>query len=127
MAKQVEASRIAYAVFNQNRNRNIAGRVLVAGTSASRRQGLLAKKSLEPETGLWIAPCEAVHTFGMKTAIDVIFLDRHHRVSKLVNNLAPYRLAICLKAASVLELRSGTITSSETRVGDSLQFQPAHE
>ena len=127
MAKQVEASRITYAVFNQNRSRNIANRVMVAGTSAARRQGLLGKESVEPETGLWIAPCEAVHTFGMKTAIDVIFLDRHHRVSKLVNNLVPHRIAVCLKAASVLELRGGTIASSETRVGDNLQFQPTHE
>jgi uncharacterized protein len=127
MAKQVEASRTTYTVFNQNRNQNIASRVMVAGTSAARRQGLLGKKSVAPEAGLWIAPCEAIHTFGMKTAIDVIFLDRHHRVSKLVNNLVPHRIAICLKAASVLELRSGTIAFSQTRVGDNLQFQPTHK
>lgn len=127
MENQVEASRITYTVFNQDSKRNLAGRVLVAGTSVARRQGLLGKKSVEPETGLWIAPCEAVHTFGMKTAIDVIFLDRHHRVSKLVHKLVPHRIAVCLRAASVLELGSGAIASSQTRVGDSLQFQPTHE
>ncbi len=114
-------------VFNRNRSHKLAACVTVAGTSQARRQGLLGKEWIEPETGLWIAPCEAVHTFGMKTAIDVIFLDRHSRVSKLVSNLKPRRIAFCLKAASVLELRSGNIAQSETRVGDQLQFHPANQ
>jgi uncharacterized protein len=127
MAKQTEASRITYAVFNENRGRNIATRVSVAGTSQARREGLLGKELIEPESGLWIAPCEAIHTFGMKTVIDIIFLDRHGRVSKLVHNLKPRRIAVCLKAASVLELASGNLAQSETRVGDQLQFHPSNE
>ena len=116
-----------YAVFNRNRSRNLAARISVAGTSQARRQGLLGKKQIEPGTGLWIAPCEAVHTFGMKTAIDVIFLDRYYNVSKLVSNLKPRRIALCLKAASVLELGSGNIAQSETCVGDQIQFHPVDE
>jgi uncharacterized membrane protein (UPF0127 family) len=127
MEPQTETSPATYVVFNRNRGRNLAARVSVAGTSRARRQGLLGKERIEPEAGLWIAPCEAVHTFGMKTAIDVIFLDRHSRVSKLVSNLKPRRIALCLKAASVLELRSGKISQSETRIGDQLQFHPSSE
>ena len=63
----------------------------------------------------------------MKTAIDVIFLDRHHRVSKLVSNLKPRRIALCLNAASVLELGSGNTAQSETCVGDQIQFYPSNE
>ena len=48
----------------------------IADTSAKRRTGLLKHKSLEPGDGLWIAPCEGVHTFGMKFPIDVVFLSR---------------------------------------------------
>lgn len=127
MKEQTEAPPMTYTVFNQNRGFNLATRVSVAGTSQARRQGLLGKDSIEPEAGLWIAPCEAIHTFGMKTVIDVIFLDRHHRVSKLASNLPPCRIAICLKAASVLELVGGSIERSETRVGDQLQFQSSNE
>jgi uncharacterized membrane protein (UPF0127 family) len=126
MEKQTEICPAIYSVFNQNRGRNLATRVSIAGTSRSRRQGLLGKERIEPEAGLWIAPCEAIHTFGMRTAIDVIFLDRHSRVSKLVSNLKPRRIALCLQAASVLELGSGNIAQSETRVGDQLQFQPSN-
>ena len=124
MEKQTQTT---YAVFNRNRSRNLATRVSVAGTSQARRQGLLGKERIEPESGLWIAPCEAIHTFGMRTSIDVIFLDRHSRVSKLVSNLKPRRIALCLKAASVLELGGGNIAQSETRVGDQLHFQPSSE
>jgi uncharacterized membrane protein (UPF0127 family) len=127
MAKQTEAQRTTYTVFNKNRGWNISTRVSVAGTSQARRHGLLGKSSIDPETGLWIAPCEAIHTFGMKTVIDVIFLDRHGRVRKLVTNLKPHRIAICLKAASVLELASGKVMQSETTVGDQLQFHPSNE
>ncbi len=116
-----------YMVFNKSRSRNLAARVSVAGTSRTRRQGLLGKERIEPGTGLWIAPCEAVHTFGMKTAIDIVFLDRNYRVRKLVRDLKPCRIALCLKAVSVLELGSGNIEQSETCVGDHIQFQPSNE
>ena len=124
MEKQTEAFPTTYAVFNWSRGLNLATQVFVAGTSQTRRRGMLGKESIRPEAGLWIAPCEAVHTFGMQTTIDVIFLDRQYRVSKLVNNLSPYRIAVCLKAASVLEVASGTIAASQTNIGDCLHFQP---
>lgn len=127
MKKQIEASPATYAVFDENRSRKLAARVSVAGTSQTRRRGLLGKERIELETGLWIAPCEAVHTFGMKTAIDVIFLDRRSRVAKLVSNLKPRRIAVCLKAASVLELGNGAIKQSEICIGDQLRFRPSSE
>jgi uncharacterized protein len=127
MAKRTETAQTTYTVFNENRGRNIAARVTIAGTSQACRAGLLGKELIEPESGLWIAPCEAIHTFGMKTVIDVIFLDRHSRVRKLVSNLKPRRVAVCLKAASVLELANGRVEQAGIRIGDRLQFQPSNE
>ena len=121
MEKRTEAP-TTYTVFNRNRGFNLATRVAVAGTSQTRRRGLLGKESIEPEAGLWIAPCEAVHTFGMRTVIDVVFLDRHNRVSKLISNLKPSRIAVCLKATSVLELAGGNLAQGETRLGDQLEL-----
>ena len=71
--------------------------------------------------GLWIVPCEAIHTFGMKMPIDSIFLDKHLRVKKLRSALRPGRMAICFSADSVLELPAGTIVKSGTAVGDQLE------
>ncbi len=113
-----------YAVLNLDRERTLAGKISVAGTSALRRQGLLGVDKLTEGGGIWIAPCEAVHTFGMQVPIDVIFLDRELRVKKLVPALRPKRLSVSLSAYSVLELEAGAIERSDTRLGDRLRFTP---
>lgn len=110
-------------VRNQTRNTLLAEVVEVADTSAKRRRGLLKQDCLQPGQGLWIVPCEAVHSFGMKFAIDVLYLDRKRRVRKARKNLAPWRISACLLAHSVLELPEGMIASSGTRKGDQLEFE----
>ena len=95
----------------------------MADTSAKRRTGLLKHSGLEPGEGLWIAPCEAVHSFGMKFAIDVVYLDRKKRVRKIRKEMVPRRLSACLSAHSVLELPVGMIESSRTEPGDQLEFE----
>ncbi len=113
-----------YAVQNLDRGVSVASEVRVAGTSATRRKGLLGTDTLAEGAGLWIAPCEAIHTFGMKVPIDVLFLDKEFRVRKLVAKLAPRRIAICLRASSVLELQGEAVARSGTSVGDRLKLEP---
>ncbi len=112
-----------YTVSNIERDVLVAGAVTIAGTSASRKQGLLGIEHIAPGGGLWIAPCEAVHTIGMKLPIDVIFLDRRFRVTKLISALKPFRISVSLSAYSVLELEAGAIARSRTKVNDHLRFQ----
>jgi len=80
-----------------------------ADTFRARAKGLLGSRYLDDGDALWLAPCRAVHTFGMRFAIDVVFLDARGKVLRVVPNLPPYRLACCLPAASVLELAAGTM------------------
>lgn len=120
----MERSSGQYAVLNLDRNVTLAQRISVAGTSALRKQGLLGVEKLEEGSGIWIAPCEAIHTFGMKMPIDVIFLDRDLRVKKAVAGLVPRRISVALSAYSVLEMGSGAIARTCTQVGDLLKFQP---
>ena len=70
-------------------------------------------------------PCESVHTFGMKFPIDLVYLDRKKKVKKVRSDVPPWRLSACLSAHSVLELASGTIRTTQTRPGDTLEFSPA--
>lgn len=114
---------LSYAVLNLDRGVTVARAVRVAGTSRARRKGLLGVEHLAEEAGMWIAPCEAIHTFGMKLAIDVLFLDKEFRVKKLIPSLAPRRIALCLSAASVLELQRGAAGRSGTVVGDRLKLE----
>jgi len=110
-------------VANQTRGRVLADRADIADTSAKRRRGLLKHKSLEPGEGLWIAPCEGVHTFGMKFPIDVIFLSRKKQVLKTRPAMVKRRISFSLRAYSVLELPAGTLAETGTVAGDQLEFE----
>jgi len=83
----------------------------------------LKHTGLEPGEGLWIAPCEAIHTFRMKFPIDVLFLDKKRKVLKIKSDMQPGRMSACLRAHSVLELPSGTAAATQTVAGDQLELE----
>lgn len=101
----------------------LADRAEIADTSAKRRTGLLKHTRLDPGEGLWIAPTEGIHTFGMKFPIDVVFLNRKKKILKTRPNMARGRIALSWRAHSVLELPAGTLEETGTEAGDELQFE----
>lgn len=111
-----------YTVRNRDRRSTLATRVTIAGSSQQRRMGLKHLPTLPSNAGLWIAPCEAIHTFGMRMAIDAVFLDKDFRVRKIRSGLAPRKFAFCMRAYSVLELAAGVAADSATLAGDQLEF-----
>jgi len=118
MAEKRKAS-----VWNKTRQASLATAAEIAETSAARRTGLLKHRRLEVGQGLWIVPCESVHTFFMKFPIDLVYLDRARRVRKVRDNVGPWRLSACLAAHSVLELPAGTAAATHTRTGDELAIE----
>lgn len=122
-ANRVIRKSLKIRVWNRDRNTVLAEAAEVAGTSEKRRRGLLGRTHLEPGAGLWICPCESVHSFGMKFAIDLVYLDRRRRIRKVRPNLVPWRISACLTAHSVLELPVGTIEATRTERGDQLEFE----
>ena len=112
-------------IWNLTRQVVLAECVEVADHGASRRKGLLGRDGLAVGEGLWIVPCESVHTFGMRFSIDLVYLDRNKRVKKVRRAVPPWRLSACLSAHSVLELSSGTIQLTLTSPGDILEFSSA--
>jgi hypothetical protein len=111
-------------VTNLTRKSVLATCLEKANTGPKRSKGLLGRKSLPSGGGLWIVPCESVHTFWMQFPIDLVYIDRGMRVKKLRNNVPPWRLSACLSAHSIIELPSGTIRNTLTQVGDTLEFSP---
>ena len=109
-------------VRNQTRNTILADAAEVADTGKKRRIGLLKHDRLDPGEGLWIVPCESVHSFFMKFAIDLVYLDRHKKVRKVRHRMVPWRLSACLTAHSILELPAGVVAASGTRKGDQLEM-----
>lgn len=109
-------------IRNRTRDAVLADAAGVADTSALRRKGLLKHESLPAGEGLWIVPCESVHTIGMKFAIDILYLDRKRKVLKVRRSMVPWRMSACLRAHSVLELPAGTADRTGTSRGDELEF-----
>lgn len=97
--------------------------VEIAGASTARTKGLLGRKSLAPGEGLWIVPCEAIHTFFMRFPIDLVYLDRQYRVRKVRSAVSPWRVSGCFTAHSVLELPAGTVLATRTKKWDQLELE----
>ncbi|MGB9407262.1 MAG: DUF192 domain-containing protein [Terracidiphilus sp.] len=112
-------------VSNLTRKTVLATSLEVANTDSKRRKGLLGREGLSTGEGLWLCPCEAVHTFWMRFPIDLVYLDRKNQIRKLASEVPPWRLSACLRAHSVLELPSGTIRDTQTQRGDTLEFSAA--
>ena len=112
-----------FVVRNRTRGAILASKLQLADTPRARRIGLLKHDKLDAGEGLWIYPTQAIHTFGMKFPIDVVFIDKQMRVRRVYQDLVPYRLTrFVWSARSVLELPSGCLAGTKTEVGDELQF-----
>jgi uncharacterized membrane protein (UPF0127 family) len=117
-----------FVVRNRTRGATLASHVELADSPRARRRGLLKRDKLNPGQGLWIFPTQAIHTFGMRFPIDVVFIDRQLRVKRIYHRLAPFRLtSLVWSAQSVLELPSGSLAGTNTSVGDELQISPREE
>jgi hypothetical protein len=116
---------IRIQVSNLTRHAVLATRIEVADSARKRNKGLLGRERLSLGGGLWILPCQAVHTFGMRFPIDLVYLDSKKRIKKLRSEAPPGRLSACLFAHSVLELPPGTIRATQTQLGDTLEFTSA--
>jgi uncharacterized protein len=111
---------------NTTRGTLLGESIRVAETGLSRIVGLLGERELPPGDGLLIVPSQGVHTLGMQFAIDVAVLDGQWNVIAIKRDLRPFRMTrLFWKAAAVLELRSGSLHSSNTSVGDTLEFSAA--
>lgn len=108
---------------NATTNRIIATRVEQLSGFYQRALGLLGRSSLEPDEGAWIAPCNAIHTIGMRVPIDVIFLDAGGCIVRLESGVFPNCPAlVCRRANVVVELGYGALRESGLVLGDYLEI-----
>ena len=95
-----------------------------ASSPFSRMKGLLGVKGLSPGEGLWICPCNSIHSLGMAFEFDALFLNGGMRVVALYRCFRKNRLSrIYWNARGVLELPGGTIERTGTEVGDEIEFR----
>src|SRR6266478_9928191 len=108
-------------VYNQTKGTFLAFRVSVADSILGRLIGLLGRRSLNPDGGVWIVPANAVHTVGMLFSFDVVMIDKGFKVVSVKELVRPFRVILPkLRAESVIELPAHTIFRSRTELGDEL-------
>jgi uncharacterized membrane protein (UPF0127 family) len=83
-------------------------RVRVCANFFRRLRGLLGFAQLPPLGGALIWPAGSVHTFAMKFAIDVLYLDKSGVVVKVAQQVRPNRVSFGpWKSFAVLEVAAG--------------------
>ncbi|MBV9440142.1 MAG: DUF192 domain-containing protein [Candidatus Eremiobacteraeota bacterium] len=108
---------------NANTGAIIATRVERAVSFLERSVGLLARPKIRPDEGIWLEACGAIHTIGMREAIDVIFLDEERRVLKLCPSVERFQRAVrCPGARAVVGLGDGALRFADILVGDRLEL-----
>lgn len=102
----------------------LAENLVLANTAVKRFLGLMGRKALAPNEALWLRPCSSIHTFWMRFAIDVIYLNRQLQIVRLIENVRPFRLTLPAKqTASVIEMSAHSISQHNLRVGDELRVE----
>lgn len=103
--------------------RLLCDRVARADSPFARFKGLMGRRELLKGEGLLLHPCNQVHTFRMRFALDVLFLTREMRVAR-IETLAPGKVGPRVKeAAFVLEVAAGSAARWEVAQGDYLTIK----
>lgn len=103
--------------------RDIGVLVSITETTRERMRGLLGRDGLPHGEALLLKHCRSIHTFGMRFAIDVLFLDRHQRIVAIHHDVPRRRMLLNLRAMQTLEMTAGVARQHELHVGAPLAFE----
>jgi uncharacterized membrane protein (UPF0127 family) len=115
-----------FVVENRTRGSRLAERIRLARSLRDRTVGLLRTPSLGPGEGMWIEGAPSIHMFFMRYPIDAVFVAADGTVTKVVEELRPWRVVWWARGArDCLELRAGTVAERGLAVGDRLELTSA--
>ena len=101
----------------------VCERCEIADRPLARMRGLLGRNGLEHGGGMLLTPEPSVHMLFMRFAIDVVFLDRDHKVVGVRLELRPWRAAGARGAYASLELPAGAAVAAGIEEGDVLVLE----
>lgn len=79
-----------------------------ARTLRARALGLAGLRAPPGAVALHLPACRAVHTFGMRFVLDLVWLDAGGKPVRVDRDVPPRRLRACRRARSVIEGPPGT-------------------
>jgi uncharacterized protein len=108
-------------IHDETRDVILVERGRVADNVWTRFKGLIGVRNLPQGDGLAIIPCSGVHCMFMSIPIDVVYVNRDHRVVALDPDMKPWAVGRMHREVHyVIELPAGTIARTGTQVGDQL-------
>lgn len=111
-------------VHNRARHTTLVTQGAVASSLWTRFWGLMGRRELPPGYGLLLENESAIHTFGMRVAIDVVYLDAQAIILRTTAAMPPYHIGPLVRGArNVLELPIGTLARTHTQSGDQLELE----
>jgi uncharacterized protein len=109
------------SVTNTTRGTTVAARCRIARGVLQRIFGLHLLPRLREGEGLLLPGATTIDTTFMGYAIDLVFLDRSSRVTRVVPAMAPWRMVARTSGGrDCLELPAGAAAASGTQAGDLL-------
>lgn len=87
-----------------------------ARSFGERRKGLAGLGGLPAHVALRIHRCRSIHTFGMRFALDLLWLARDGRVLRVDRDVRPRRQRLCVRASSVVEVAAGSADAFAARL-----------
>jgi uncharacterized membrane protein (UPF0127 family) len=101
----------------------VADYVVPATSTWARFCGLMFRRELPEGHGICIRPCNSIHMFFMRFAIDVAFVDRNGNVVHVLNTIKPWRMSrMVFKSAAAIELPAGTLAAKGVTKGAKLEM-----
>jgi len=104
----------------------LAGQVIftqvsLANSVAKRLLGLLPKQGLSPQQGLWITPCNSIHSVGMRFEFDAAFVGQQGQVLHIIEAMRSFKLSSLVGGAvAVLEVPAHSLAANGVTLGSRL-------
>ena len=96
----------------------LADKAVIARGIIQRALGLLTHRQFDLGQALVIPRCSAIHTFGMRFPIDLVFLQSEGVVLRVMPRVPPGRLVWTRGAKTVIELPAGTLERTPVQPGE---------
>lgn len=94
---------------------------LLATSRADRRRGLIGKSTISE--ALVLEPCNWIHTVGMRTTIDIAYVDENNVIID-ISTTRPWRIGpYTRKAVRVIEASAGSLERWNVGIGNTLEVR----
>lgn len=114
---------VVLTVTQSERQWVLAAHGFAAETWREAGRGLLGRRPLAPEEAL-VIPTRGVHMLGMQYALDLLYVDKAHRIVRIVREIAPNRLGpFVVRARWVVELPAGAANRADLALGQEVTWK----